>query len=84
MTKIFQLAIVARTSPSICFLYLAYDALPEEVYEQRPFNNVRIQYKREVKINDIVKCKYTQKNGEHIISIVNKEDEKVHAIIILK
>lgn len=69
---------------NLYYLYLAYEALPEDVYKQRPFNNVRIQYKREVKINDIVKCKYTQKNGEHIISIVNKEDEKVHAIIILK
>ena len=69
---------------NLYYLYLAYDALPEKVYEQRPFNKVRIQYKREVKIDDIVKCKYTQKNEEHIISIVNKNDEKVHAIIILK
>lgn len=68
---------------NLYYLYLAYDALPEEVYEQRPFNNVRIQYKREIKVNDIVKCRYTFINGEHIISIVNKIDEKVHAVIIL-
>lgn len=69
---------------NLYYLYLAYDALPEDIYEQRPFNNVRIQYKREVKINDIVKCRYTRKNKEHIVSIVDKNDEKVHAIIILK
>lgn len=69
---------------NLYYLYLAYEALPEEVYEKRPFNNVRIQYKREIKINEVVKCKYTFKNEEHIISIVDKEDTKVHAIIILK
>lgn len=69
---------------NLYYLDLAYEALPEEVYEQRPFDNVRIQYKKEIKYGDIVKCKYTFENGEHIITIYDESETKVHAIIILK
>lgn len=70
---------------NLYYLDLAYEALPEEVYEKRPFDNIRIQYKKEVKINDIIKCKYTFKDDNHIVTICNGEDEnKIHAIIILK
>lgn len=67
---------------NLYYLDLAYEALPEEVYEMRPFDNVRIQYKRELKIGDIVKCKYTFEDNRHIISMCDGED-KIHAIVIL-
>ena len=67
---------------NLYYLYLAYDALPEEVYEKRPFNNVRIQYKREIKLGDTVKCKYTNYDNKHIITIYS-EDTKVNAVIVL-
>lgn len=69
---------------NLYYLDLAYEVLPEEVYEKRPFDNVRIQYKKEIKYGDIVNCKYTFENGEHIITIYNEDETKVHAIIILK
>lgn len=67
---------------NLYYLDLAYEVLPEEVYEMRPFDNVRIQYKRELKIGDIVKCKYTFDNNQHIISICDEKD-KIHAVVIL-
>jgi medium-chain acyl-[acyl-carrier-protein] hydrolase len=69
---------------NLYYLDLAYEVLPEEVYDQRPFDNFRIQYKREIKYGDKVKCKYTFKNGEHIVTIVSEDENTVHAIIILK
>lgn len=68
---------------NLYYLDLAYEALPEDVYEKRPFNNVRIQYKREVKIGDVIKCKYTFNNNQHIITMYNYYDNKINAIIIL-
>lgn len=69
---------------NLYYLDLAYEVLPEEVYEQRPFDNFRIQYKREVKYGDNVKCRYTFKDGEHIVTIVSEDESTVHAIIVLK
>lgn len=57
---------------------------PKDIYEKRPFDNFRIQYKKEIKFGDIIKCRYTYENNEHIITIYNEECTKVHAIIILK
>lgn len=35
---------------NLYYLDLAYEALPEDVYEKRPFDNVRITYKKEIKL----------------------------------
>ena len=68
---------------NLYYLYLAYEALPEEEYSKRPFNHIRIQYKNQIKLGETVKCKYTKENGENII-VIKSEDEKIlHAIIKL-
>ena len=69
---------------NLYYLDLAYEALPEEIYNKRPFDNVRIQYKNEIKYGDIVKCKYTFEENNHIITICSEDETKIHAIIILK
>lgn len=68
---------------NIYYLNLAYNALPEEIYETRPFNEIRISYKREIKLGEIVKCKYSYENNKHIITIYNVDETKVHSIITL-
>lgn len=35
---------------NLYYLDLAYEALPEEEYSKRPFDNVRINYKKEIKL----------------------------------
>ena len=63
------------------YIELANEALPEEVYKGALFNDVRITYKKEIKLGDIVKCKYAFKEDKHIV-VVKSQDEKVlHAII---
>lgn len=68
---------------NLYYLDLAYETLPQDVFEQRPFNNVRIQYKREVKLGNLLKCKYSNVDGLHVVSIYNQDDERLNAIITL-
>lgn len=66
---------------NLYYLDLAYEAMPEEVYNQRPFDHVRITYKKEIKLGDELCCKYTKQNEKHIIVIENKITNVLHSII---
>lgn len=69
---------------NLYYLDLAYEALPEEIYEQRPFNEIRIMYKKEIKLGDSVICKYTYEEDKHVV-VIQSEDEKIlHAIVEMK
>jgi medium-chain acyl-[acyl-carrier-protein] hydrolase len=68
---------------NLYYLDLAYEALPEDVYEQRVFDNIRITYKKEIKLGDTVICYYTKKEDSHIIVIKNKDSDILHAVIEL-
>lgn len=68
---------------NLYYLDLAYEALPQEVYDQRPFSNFRINYKKEIMIEDTVICKYSKVENKHIVVIENKNKKIVHAIIEL-
>ena len=67
---------------NIYYLDLANDALPTEVYNNGPYNNIRITYKKATKLGDKVFCKYGEIENKHIIKIIDKEN-KDHAIIKL-
>lgn len=69
---------------NLYYLDLAYETLPEEIYKQRPFNNVRITYKKEIKLGDIVDCQYLKVKEKHIIVISSDEGKTMHAIIELE
>lgn len=66
---------------NLYYLDLAYEALPEEIYEKRPFDNVRITYKKEIKLGDVVKCEYSQLNNKYVVVIKSEDKKIVHAII---
>ena len=69
---------------NIYYLDLAYETLPQDVYNKRPFNNVRIDYKKEIKFKDKIKCRYAFYDNKNIVTICKSEDEKiVHSIIEL-
>lgn len=69
---------------NLYYLDLAYEVLPNEVYAKRPFDNFRIDYKKEIKYKDTVKCKYAFVNNKNIITICKAEEEEVvHSIIEL-
>lgn len=66
---------------NLYYLNLAYEALPEEIYEQRPFASIRMMYKKEIKLGVMVNCKYTNENGKHIIVMESQKGKVLHAIV---
>lgn len=67
---------------NICYLDLAYEALPEDVYENENFNNVEIMYKTAALLGDKLKCYYSKINNEHFV-VIKSETEQLRCIIKL-
>ena len=68
---------------NLYYLDLAYETLPKEVYEQRPFNYIRIMYKKEIKLGEIVICKYAKMENENVVVIESQDGKVLHAVIAL-
>ena len=69
---------------NLCYLDYAYEALPEDVYLNMNFSNIEIMYKHEAKLNDTISLFYSHtEKDKYVITIKNKNNEKVHAIIKL-
>lgn len=66
------------------YLDLAYEALPEEVYAQRPFDSVRITYKKEIRLGEKLLLKYAFADGRHIVAITSGDGEVLHSIVELE
>lgn len=68
---------------NLYYLDIAYEVLPKEIYDKRPFDNVRIMYKKETKLGEKVVGKYSNVGGRNVV-VIQSEDEKVlHSIIEL-
>ena len=63
------------------YLKLAYEVLPEEIYEKEELNNVRIMYKHQIRLGDKVKSCYSNINGKHNISIKSADEKILYAIV---
>lgn len=61
------------------YLDLAYEALPEDIYNNRPYNNLRISYKKEIKLGDKVNCYYSHIDDKHVV--VMKTNDITNAIV---
>ncbi len=66
---------------NLYYLDIAYETLPEEVYQQRPYDHVRITYKKEIKLGDNLKCKYAKQNDKHIVVIERQNEQVINSII---
>ena len=67
---------------NLYYLDVAEEALPEDIYLKRPFNNLRITYKRGIKLGETVNCKYGIKDNKQIIRIED-DSGKEKAIIAM-
>lgn len=68
---------------NLYYLDLAYEALPEDVYEHATLNTIEIMYKKQVRLHDNLKCYYSFEDGNHIVTIKSEDDSSLHAIIRL-
>lgn len=66
------------------YIELANEVLPDEIYIKEEFNNIKITYKKEIKLGDIVRCKYAFKEDKHIVCIKSEDDQILHALIELQ
>lgn len=66
---------------NLSYLDMAYEAIPQEVYKNNIFDNVRIIYKKEISYGEKVYCYYLKKENKHIITV--KSQEKINAVIEL-
>ena len=66
---------------NLCYLDLAYEALPQEIYENVSFDNVEIMYKNGAFLGDNLKCFYSNVNNEYFVTIKSNDEKKLHAII---
>lgn len=72
-----------RHMHNLYYLDLAYEILPEEVYNEEFLNNIRISYKKEMSLGDKVECRYQNQDNKHIIVIDSDNGKKIHSIVEL-
>ena len=68
---------------NLYYLDIAYEALPEAVYQARPYDHVQIQYKKEIKLGETVTCQYAFHNQKHVVCIFSQDKTILHAIITM-
>lgn len=68
---------------NLCYLDLAYEALPQDIFEKASFDNVEIMYKAGSYLGDKIKCFYARINHEHIVTIKSEDEKTLHAIVKL-
>lgn len=66
------------------YLDLAYEALPEEVYENNDFTSIEIMYKKQIRYSDTIRCLYSQEGNCHIVTLKSNDLKNLHAIIRLQ
>ncbi|WP_244833032.1 acyl-ACP thioesterase domain-containing protein [Clostridium sp. BJN0001] len=66
---------------NLSYLDMAYEILPENIYKNSIFNNVRILYKKEIVYGSKIMCFYSKVDGKHIITV--KSNDKKSAVIEL-
>lgn len=66
------------------YMNLAYEVLPRDIFDKRPFDEFRISYKHELKYGETVICKYARVQDKYVIVVTNEDESKVNAIIELK
>lgn len=74
---------VNRHVHNLYYLDIAYEILPEDIYYGEEKNNIEIMYKKQIKLNDDIMCKYTIEDGKEIVTIKSKDDKVLHAIVRL-
>ena len=65
------------------YLDLAYEALPEDVYNTETFNNIEIMYKKAIRLGDTSKCLYSKENNINTVVIKSMDSKDLHCIINL-
>ena len=66
---------------NLSYLDMAYEILPDDIYKNKVFDNIRIVYKKEILYGEKVECYYEEQSNKYIITA--KSQDKINAIIEL-
>lgn len=66
---------------NLYYIDFAYEALPDEIFNDCSLNCVQVFYKKEIKYKEKIVCCYSFVDNEHIVVIKNEDLSKVHAVI---
>lgn len=66
---------------NVSYLDIAYEVLPEDVYENISFDSFEIMYKKETKLGETVKCFYSKVENSHYIVMKTENEKFVHCIV---
>lgn len=70
---------------NLYYLDFAFQALPEVVYCNTNFTEVEILYKKQLRVNEKIKCFYEKEDdGNHTVVIKSEDEKQVHAVVRLK
>ena len=68
---------------NVNYLDIAYECLPNQEYNKEECNNIEILYKKQIKLDDEIKCLYSKENDVKTISIKSNDNKELHSIIKL-
>ena len=68
---------------NLYYLDIAYECLPEDIYNKDEFNNIEIFYKKQMKLGDKINCYYAHKEDGEYITLKSEDDTTLHAIVKL-
>ena len=83
MTKIHNFNLSLYTMHNLNYLDIIDEVLDDEEFEKE-FNFVRIDYKKEIKIDDKIEVLKKVEEDKYYFLIKNKDTNSVHAIIEMK
>ena len=66
---------------NLSYLDMAYEILPNDIYKNKIFNNVRIVYKKEIVYGEKVECYYAHHDDKYIVTAKGKD--RINAVIEL-
>lgn len=68
---------------NVTYMDIAYEVLPEEVYNNIDCNSFEIMYKKETKLGETIKCFYSKIDNMHYIVMKTEDEKAVHCIVKL-
>ena len=68
---------------NLYYLDIAYEVLPDDVFENYELNNIEIVYKRQMLLNDRINCYYKKKEDGVYVVLKSFDDKITHAILKL-
>ncbi len=74
---------INRHVHNVTYLDIAYEILPEDVYENISFDSFEIMYKKETKLGETIKCFYSQVGSSHFVVMKTEDESHIHCIIKL-